>query len=977
MNASIEAVARQEELQGDPLRDALVAAVGDAYEVVRLIGRGGMGAVYLARDRALERLVAIKVLPPGAATDAGVLERFRREAKTVASLQHVGIVPLYAFGERSGLCWFVMGYVRGESLAARLDREMVLDVDTTRTMLAQVADALDHAHKQGIVHRDIKPDNILIDDTTGRALLTDFGIARADTLSAGTNLTQVGAVMGTPHYMSPEQATAEPGIDGRSDLYSVGVVAYQMLSGTLPFDGRSFRELLMQHVSAAPKPLLQVAPTVPTDLADAVMRCLEKEPAKRFSDGRSLRTAVGGAAYDDDSVTYELAELQHMAAYFLIAVAISGALALSAMLRGGTLLSVPALRWLAPPLIFVFYGLQVREARKRGYEWSTIRRVLTLPPRWWIFWWPRRWRRAGDVYERLPVALKWARMTTMLLAFLLLAEGPLMAWATDPRRLEIREMIPAAHLYFTMQWLARLEMLVPLAGLLAFLVVLISGAVLAEYLAKRATRGADVGYMDRRRLCYKPTDSAFWRDPRIQRVFQQQMTDRRPKTPQEFVSQILAASGTLPPSVSESGGNAITAARRLLDAIGAHERELVLLEKAAPREQLERLEAEIVLHESESGDPEAVALLVAQRDALVRSRERMLLITTRRDQAASTLETLWATVRKLSSSADAAAARTLAATISAAWRDVERDYPLRRTATNTQRATGARVAMVLTVGALFAVRQDVPPARPDVAALLSRGQADSALTALATQRDSSATAFVLTGQAHLMLGSAPGVVSRNLASRRAKAAFRSAFARDSTRADVLEPLAWIGRLLPAIAGGSRRDAVEMLQRLERHAPYRGALLRGHFARADGRSAVADSIYRQLVATHPDSAPAWFALYDLSYRLGNTDLARDALRRYAALTPKDRAALFHRGQLAAVHGVELVESEASLREYLRTPPLPAQPTLAVAWWRLGQVLEKRGAIAGARAAYRTAVALQKRDTDFKASLERLEMRSATK
>ncbi len=137
----------------------------------------------------------------------------------------------------------------------------------------------------------------------------------------------------------------------------------------------------------------------------------------------------------------------------------------------------PALLWLTPPLFLLLNGLQVREARKRGYEWSTIRRVLTLPPRWWILWWPRSWRRAGDVYEQLPAALKWARMVTVVLTLLLLAEGPLMAWATDPRRLAIRDMIPSSHAYFSMQWLPRLEMLVPLAALIVFLLLLVTAGV--------------------------------------------------------------------------------------------------------------------------------------------------------------------------------------------------------------------------------------------------------------------------------------------------------------------------------------------------------------------------------------------------------------------------------------------------------------------------------------------------------------------
>ncbi|MCC7054818.1 MAG: protein kinase [Gemmatimonadaceae bacterium] len=976
MSSAIESEPMLDEAQGDSLREALVAAVGDEYEIVRLIGRGGMGAVYLARDRALERLVAIKVLPPGSATDAGVLERFRREAKTVASLQHVGIVPLYAFGERRGLVWFVMGYVRGESLGTRLDREQVLDAETARTMLAQVAEALDHAHRQGIVHRDVKPDNILIDDSTGRALLTDFGIARADTLQSGTSLTQVGAVMGTPHYMSPEQATAEPSLDGRSDLYSVGVVGYQMLSGTLPFDGASFRELLMQHISVPPKPLSAVAPSVPADLADAIMRCLEKDPSKRIADGRSLRAAVGGSAYDDDTLTYELAELQQLGAKVVVTTAICAALALSALLRGGRLFSIQAWVWMLPPLAFLLNGLQVREARKRGYEWGTIRRVVTLPPRWWWLWWPRSWRRAGDVYDRLPGALKGARTTTGLLTLLLLAEAPLMAWATDPRRLAIRDRIPAAHAFFQAPWLARLDMLVPLVGLVVFLLVLVVAATLSNLLVKRATRGADAGYMDRQRLTYKPTDSAFWRDPRIQRIYRQQAADRRPKTPQEFVSQILAAAGTLPPAASESGTAAITGARRLLDAITAHERELVLLEKTAPREQLERLEAEIVRHESDAGDPEAVQLLVDQRDAVLRSRARLLVVSTRRDEAAARLETLWTSVRRLASSTDAAAAGAIAASISEAWRDVERDYPVRRGASTTQRSTGARVSLVLAVGTMLAVQAGAPAgAAPDAAALVARGQPDSALAMLAASRDSSAPALVLTGQAQLQRGSQPGVASRYLGARRARAAFLAALRRDSTDVQALESLAWMARLLPAFAGGSRAETGRLTARLERAHPYRGALMRGHLARADGRTAIADSIFAHLVTMHPDSAPAWFARFDLASRLRRADVAREALGHYRRLMPSDRAALFQQGQLAAELGVDLAAGESALREYLRGPFLPAMPPRGQSWWRLGQVLEAQGRIADAREAYGNAVAIDRRDAEYRGALEALETSTA--
>jgi serine/threonine protein kinase len=262
------------------------------YELDSEIGRGGMGVVYRARDKRLKRHIAIKVLPPEMSFQSAIKTRFLREAETAAQLSHPNIVPIYSVDELEGLVFFVMAYISGDNLAKRLHDSGVLSTDETRRITREVADALAYAHERGVVHRDIKPDNILLDAATGRTMVTDFGIARAASEGEGGRLTATGMAIGTPAYMSPEQAAGDREIDGRSDLYSLGIVAYQMLVGEPPFVANSTPAMLVKHISERPTPVSQRRSDVPLDLARAVMLCLEKDPTLRFPSAGAMVTAL-------------------------------------------------------------------------------------------------------------------------------------------------------------------------------------------------------------------------------------------------------------------------------------------------------------------------------------------------------------------------------------------------------------------------------------------------------------------------------------------------------------------------------------------------------------------------------------------------------------------------------------------------------------------------------------------------------------
>src|SRR5215203_1517507 len=271
----------------------LQAALAGEYSLERELGRGGMGVVYLARDVQLDRDVAIKVLPAHLAHTAESRDRFVREARTAARLSHPHIVPIHRVGESGGFVFFVMSYVEGETLGERLRREGPLSPADTARVLREVAWALAYAHGRGVVHRDVKPDNILLEAGTGRALVTDFGIAHG-AADPGPD-TDPGKIMGTAHFMSPEQAASEP-IDGRSDIYALGVVGYLAVSGRLPFETTNLPALLVRQATEAPPSVLRAAPGLPPALGVAIDRCLALEPAERFADGEALAAALAPTA---------------------------------------------------------------------------------------------------------------------------------------------------------------------------------------------------------------------------------------------------------------------------------------------------------------------------------------------------------------------------------------------------------------------------------------------------------------------------------------------------------------------------------------------------------------------------------------------------------------------------------------------------------------------------------------------------------
>lgn len=325
----------------DSVREQLQPALLDRYTIERELGRGGMATVYLARDTRHDRLVALKVLNPELGAVLGA-ERFLSEIRVTANLQHPNLLPLFDSGDANGLLFYVMPFVDGESLRQRLERERQLPVDEAVRIAVAIAGALDYAHRRGVIHRDLKPENVLLHE--GQPLVADFGIALAISNAGGQRVTQTGMSLGTPQYMSPEQATGDRVIDGRTDIYSLGAVTYEMLTGEPPHTGATAQAVIARLMTEEPRPLTAIRRTVPAHLEAAVLCALQKLPADRFATGAEFAAAL---VRDGESRGSRLMSRAHASAAvrrWQIATAATGAVAVAAMTLWATSRSGPVER---------------------------------------------------------------------------------------------------------------------------------------------------------------------------------------------------------------------------------------------------------------------------------------------------------------------------------------------------------------------------------------------------------------------------------------------------------------------------------------------------------------------------------------------------------------------------------------------------------------------------------------------------------
>ena len=502
-------------MTSDVLPVALARELSKRYEIQSELGHGGMGRVFLAEDRMLGRRVAIKLLRTNIeeSEHAELSERFLREARTAARLQHPGIVALYEFGEVDETRYFIMQHVDGESLESRL-RPGPLNEDESAAILADIADALASAHAQKVVHRDIKPSNILLARDTGRAMVADFGIAKSD--SGDGALTATQSPIGTPVYMSPEQWAVDKNIDGRSDIYSLGVMAYEMVVGSPPFASASWPKLMNQHCNETPEAMGKRTPTVSSAYSALVMRCLEKDRDARWQSAADLGAALRVLGKEDPDPA-ALQPLRHVAAYGALgalAMGTWGTVPISATTPDDMPLFALVVLWAvvtAVPLLWsalVFFG-RMRASKGEPIRWRDALAVGMRVPVWWHAWWPRRWLssldRSNELPRRVKKAARWfvgaSTAVVILIAVVGFATNAQLSLSEDEWR-----HVQSTHEWhviaaFSYRWL-------PL-----FVAAILLGFVISWWRARR-----DITASQAKQLFERMRTPGLWREPWIRQM---------------------------------------------------------------------------------------------------------------------------------------------------------------------------------------------------------------------------------------------------------------------------------------------------------------------------------------------------------------------------------------------------------------------------------------------------------------------------
>ena len=608
--------------QDAALRSTLESVLSHQYEIIRAIGRGGMGSVYLARERALDRFVAIKVLRPDLAVAESHRERFRREARIAARLSHPGILGLHSFGEIDNLWYFVMTYVRGESLGERITREGLLPWTDAHRIFGEMADALDCAHRNGVVHRDIKPANILLDSETGHAILADFGISKMPGTSE--SLTASGAILGTPIYMSPEQLSGSSDVDERSDIYSLGTVAYVMFTGHVPFGGDApGSNVYRRLVDVAPR-VDSLVPSVPSDLSSIVAKCIEREREDRWSDARALKSALD-RVLAVDRLPDVVRDIRSFGPYTALWAA--GFVALASFRQWPA--SERALLLVAAAVAPLGFALQLWNGPARGMRLIDLARATLCPPEWWTMWWPSALRRPNDLWSRLPWFAKAVRGSIAasfpaLFLLILLREGFASA-----------RLAPLGPSFDIAEW----------AILGAVSVVLVSGLFWARNAGFRIDQSL-------RLLIGATIESPGWDEPAFRRVLAPVSGKVRApdaNTPSDYVRAIREVL----PFFLASGGDArirtSAAAERVLRAIDQRDDELAKLSRDAGPEEENRLASQLDALNADGGDTvdraELRELVRHQLDLVRKMRGRREVILRDRAHLVGLLKGLWLVVR--------------------------------------------------------------------------------------------------------------------------------------------------------------------------------------------------------------------------------------------------------------------------------------------------------------------------------------------